>query len=105
MPFPPTSYYSRLSPLYTRLSFRIGPYPTEKAEVIQGNCGVLSVAPWGRVALAAVDRIDIPAPLSLENNLQPCISLSSIVPYYLSVSSTMGPSYPHAFPPLVYCAA
>jgi len=61
IPLPPTSYYSRLSPC----TLGYHPYPTEKAESIQGNCGVLSVAPWGKVALAAIDRIDIPAPYLL----------------------------------------
>lgn len=66
MPFPPTSYYSRLSPLYTRLSFRIGPYPTEKAESFQGNCGVLSVAPWGNVLLPQLTAFIYPHLISRE---------------------------------------
>ena len=88
MLFPPTSYYSRLSP------FTLGyhPYPTEKAESIQGNCGVLSVAPWGKVALAAINRIALPAPY-LFGNLQPCIPLIySLLPLSLFHQGCFRPS-------------
>jgi len=92
VPFPHRTY-SRLSPLYTRLSFIIGPYPTEKAESFQGNCGVLSVAPWGNVLLPQLTALIYPHLISRDLHTTMHIStIYSLLPLSLFHQGSFLPS-------------